>query len=323
MHHSPLLWAAFIAVIFVMLALDLGLFHRKSHKVSMKEATIWSAVWITLALGFNALLYAWEGQKVALEFFTGYLVEKSLSVDNIFVFVLLFTYFKVPEQYQHRVLFWGVVGALIMRAILIAVGAALLAKFHWILYLFGAFLVLTAIKLLWMKGKEMDPGNNPVLKLFRRFYPVTENYMGERFFVMQNGVRHATPLFLVLLMVETTDLIFAVDSIPAVFGITRDPFIVFTSNVFAILGLRSLYFLLAGVMHKFHYLQTGLALVLAFIGVKMMVVEIYKVPVGLSLAVIASVLGASMALSLMRPLPVEEPVSDEVPEGRDPVEAYG
>jgi tellurite resistance protein TerC len=325
-YHSPIVWMTFIAVILVMLALDLGVFHRHSHKVTFREAAIWSAVWIGLAMAFNGLLYWWEGPKPALEFFTGYLVEKSLSVDNIFVFVLLFTYFRVPEQYQHRVLFWGVVGALVMRAVLIAVGAALLSKFHWVLYLFGAFLVLTAVKLLWLKGREFDPRDNPVLRLFRRFHPVTEEYHGERFFMVRDGVRYATPLFLVLLMVETTDLIFAVDSIPAVFGITRDPFIVFTSNVFAILGLRSLYFLLAGVIDRFHHLQTGLAFVLAFIGVKMLLADVYKVPVGVSLGVIAAVLGASVVLSLLRPQEEAperiESVSEAGSEGTEPVGAH-
>ncbi|MBW3624291.1 MAG: TerC family protein, partial [Armatimonadetes bacterium] len=233
----------------------------------------------------------------------GYLLEKSHTVDNIVLFVLLCTYFRVPPQFQHRVLFWGVVGALIMRGALILIGAVLLARFHWILYLFGAFLVLTGIKLFVMKGKEMDPGKNPMVKLLKRLMPFTPDYHGSKFFVRKEGLLVATPLFLVLILVETTDLIFALDSIPAIFGITRDPFIVFSSNVFAILGLRSLYFLLAGVMNRFHYLHYGLALVLIFIGTKMMIADLYKIPVGISLGVIALILGTSVAASLMKPVP--------------------
>ena len=312
--QDPLVWVLFIAGILGLLALDLGVFHRKSHVVAFKEAALWSAVWVALALAFNAYVYHWKGEKAGLEFLTGYLVEKSLSVDNIFVFVLLFSYFKVPAMYQHRVLFWGVVGALIMRGVLIIVGAALLARFHWIIYVFGALLVLTAVKLLVMKGKEMDPSKNPILRLYRRFFPVTDEYHGQKFFVRLNGVATATPLFLVLLMVEVTDLIFAVDSIPAIFGITKDPFIVFSSNVFAILGLRSLYFLLAGVMDRFHYLHYGLALVLAFIGGKMLASGVTKVPVGISLGVIATILGVSVIVSLLRP--AHPPVLEaSLPEG--------
>jgi tellurite resistance protein TerC len=293
-----------------MLVLDLGVFHRHAHVVSVKEATIWSAVWIGLALLFNVGLYffwntispgsAYSNSEAALAFFTGYLIEKSLSVDNIFVFVLIFTYFAVPAAYQHRVLFWGIIGALIMRAALIAVGAALLKEFHWIIYIFGAFLIFTGIKMAFHRSTELHPDQNPLVRLFRRLMPVTDSYQGEKFFVRQAGVLMATPLFLVLLMVESTDLIFAVDSIPAIFAVTDDPFIVYTSNVFAILGLRSLYFVLAGVMHKFYYLKLGLSVVLTFVGVKMVLVDVYKIPIGISLGVIASILSVAVVASLWR-----------------------
>lgn len=304
------LWVGFNLFVLAMLALDLGVFHRHAHVVSAKEATLWSVVWIALALTFNAGLYFfWDvispgsdyiNTEAALAFFTGYLIEKSLSVDNIFVFVLIFTYFAVPAAYQHRVLFWGIIGALLMRALLILAGAALLKEFHWVIYIFGGFLIFTGLKMAFHRNTEMHPERNPLVKLLRRVMPVTENYEGDKFFIRRAGLLMATPMFLVLLIVESTDLIFAVDSIPAIFAVTNDPFIVYTSNVFAILGLRSLYFLLAGVIDKFHYLKLGLSVVLVFVGLKMVLTDIYKVPIGLSLSVIAAILGAAILASLWR-----------------------
>ncbi|GIK41243.1 MAG: membrane protein [Chloroflexota bacterium] len=304
------LWVGFNLFVLALLALDLGVFHRHAHAVSVKEATIWSVVWIALSLAFNVLLYffwdvispasQYSNSEAALAFFTGYLIEKSLSVDNIFVFVLIFTYFAVPALYQHRVLFWGIIGALIMRGILIAVGAALLHEFHWIIYIFGGFLIFTGIKMAFHRDEEIHPDENPLVKLFRRFMPVARNYAGDKFFIRQAGVLMATPLFLVLLIVESTDLVFALDSIPAIFAITEDPFIIYTSNVFAILGLRSLYFVLAGVIDKFHYLKLGLSVVLTFVGVKMVIAEFYKIPIGVSLGVIAGILTIAVIASLVR-----------------------
>jgi tellurite resistance protein TerC len=304
------LWISFNVFVLLMLALDLGVFHRQAHKVSIKEAIIWSIVWISLAMLFNLGLYFfwhkisptsnYSNTEAALAFFTGYLIEKSLSVDNIFVFVLIFTFFAVPAIYQHRVLFWGILGALIMRGALIAVGAVLLEKFHWIIYIFGAFLIFTGIRMAIHRNEEMHPEQNPVVKLLRKIMPVTENYENDHFFIRRTGKLMATPLFLVLLIVESTDLVFAVDSIPAIFAVTTDPFIVYTSNVFAILGLRSLYFLLAGVVDKFYYLKLGLSAVLAFVGIKMVIVDIYKLPIGLSLGVIASILTIAVVASVLR-----------------------
>ena len=310
MDGSIWLWIGFNVFVLAMLALDLGVFHRKAHAVSVREAVTWSVVWISLALLFNLGLYffwdkityesAYSNREAALAFLTGYLIEKSLSVDNIFVFVLLFTFFAVPAMYQHRVLFWGILGALVMRGTLIAVGAALLKEFHWIIYLFGGFLIFTGIRMALHRDEEMHPERNPVVKLLRRIMPVTENYEGDHFFVRRAGKLMATPLFLVLLLVESTDLVFAVDSIPAIFAVTGDPFIVYTSNVFAILGLRSLYFLLAGVVNKFRYLKLGLSVVLAFVGTKMVITDIYKIPVVVSLGVIASILAVAIAASLWK-----------------------
>jgi tellurite resistance protein TerC len=294
------MWAGFNAFILAMLALDLGVFHRKSHEVSIREATVWSAVWIALALAFNAGIYGLRGAEQGIQFFTGYLIEKSLSVDNVFVIALIFSFFAVPKMYQHRVLFWGILGALVLRALFIAAGAALLERFHWILYVFGAFLLATGIKMALYRNREIHPEHNPVLKLVRRLVPVTPDYRGSHFWVREGGRRLATPLFLVLVLVETTDLIFAVDSIPAIFAVTRDPFLVYTSNVFAILGLRSLYFVLAGVMGKFVYLKLGLSAILVFVGAKMLVTEVYKVPATVSLLVVAAILAAAVAASLWR-----------------------
>jgi tellurite resistance protein TerC len=296
------LWVGFNAFVLVMLALDLGVFHRKSHVVSLRESLTWTTVWVALALLFNAGLWHYKGGQVALEFFTGYVIEKSLSVDNIFVFVMLFSYFRVPPVYQHKVLFWGILSALLMRAGMIGVGAVLIAKFSWILYIFGAFLILTGIKMIVKKEEEIHPENNPVVRWFKRFIPVTPDYRGDRFWVRENGVLHATPLFVVLILVELSDVIFAVDSIPAIFAVTRDPFIVYTSNVFAILGLRSLYFALSGVMDKFHYLKIGLGVVLTFVGVKMLLGHTaYKIDTLLALGVIIGILAASVIASLMFP----------------------
>lgn len=312
------MWIGFNLFVLAMLALDLGVFHRHAHTVSVKEATIWSVVWISLALVFNAGIYffwqqlvptsAYSNSDAALSFFTGYLIEKSLSVDNIFVFVLIFSYFSVPAQYQHRILFWGIIGALLMRAALILVGATLIKEFHWIIWVFGAFLIFTGIKMAFHKNEELHPEQNPLIKLFRRLMPVTNTYEGSRFFVRQAGKLMATPLFLVLLMIESTDLIFAVDSIPAIFAVTQEPFIVYTSNVFAILGLRSLYFLLAGVMDKFYYLKLGLSVVLTFVGVKMLMPDLsalltgisYKIPTLVSLGVVAGILIVAVIASLLR-----------------------
>ena len=294
------LWVGFNAFILAMLALDLGVFHRKSHEVSLKEATLWSAVWVALALVFNAGIFYFRGTEQGVQFFTGYLIEKSLSVDNIFVFALIFGFFAVPKAYQHRVLFWGILGALVMRAVFIAAGAALLTRFHWIIYVFGAFLLLTGIKMALYRNQEMHPERNPVLKLVRKLVPVTNDYHEDRFWVRHGGKLLATPLFLVLVLVETTDLIFAVDSIPAIFAVTQDPFLVYTSNVFAILGLRSLYFLLAGVMDKFVYLKLGLSAILVFVGAKMLLTEVYKVPATVSLLVVLGILTAAVLASLRK-----------------------
>ncbi len=294
-------WIIFTVSVLGMLALDLGVFHRDAHVVTKKEAALWSLVWILLALIFNAGIYYVSGPVRALEFLTGYLIEYSLSVDNIFVFMVIFSYFAVPEAYRHRVLFWGILGALLMRGLFIAVGAALLQHFHWIIYILGAFLVLTGIKLLLKEETSVHPEDNPAIKLLRRLMPITERYEGQRFFVTRQGQRFATPLLVVLVTVESTDLIFAVDSVPAIFAVTTDPFIVYTSNVFAILGLRALYFLLAGVMGLFCYLRYGLGSVLGFVGMKMMLADVYKISIGVSLGVIAALLTLAILVSLLLP----------------------
>jgi tellurite resistance protein TerC len=282
-----------------MLALDLGVFHRDAHEVSRREALAWSGVWIGLALVFNAGVYIFQGREAGLEWTTGYLVEKSLSVDNVFVFLLIFSAFAVPAKYQHRVLFWGIVGALVMRAVLIAFAGVLLGSLHWMVYVFGAFLVLTGLRFLRKDHASPSLESNRLVQLAKRFFPVTEGYEGQRFFVMRNGVRYMTPLFLVLLLVESTDLVFAVDSIPAIYAITDDPFIVFTSNIFAILGLRALYFVLAGYLAGLKYLKPGLAAVLMFVGTKMILVDVYKVPALASLAVIATILTVAVGASVI------------------------
>ncbi len=310
---SPMLWAGFTAFVVAMLALDLGVFHRKAHEVRFKEALTWSAVWVGLALAFNAAVWTWFGPTKGLEFTTGYLIEKALSVDNIFVFLVIFSYFAVPKEHQHRVLFWGILGALVMRAVFIFAGAALLEAFHWVIYIFGGILILTGVKMLVQRNAEIKPQNNPVFKLFQRFVPSVPEYHGAKFWVKKGTTWFATPLLAVLVAVEATDLVFAVDSIPAVFAVTKDPFIVYTSNIFAILGLRAMYFLLAGVMDRFRFLKIGLASVLVFVGVKMCIVDFYKIPVGVSLGVVAGILGLSVAASLIgsRPQPPVRPAARE------------
>jgi tellurite resistance protein TerC len=291
-------WIIFNVFVALMLALDLGVFHRKSHEVNVKEALSWTFIWIFLALIFNGIIYYWRGQQQALEFFTGYLVEKALSVDNIFVFIMIFSYFQIPTKYQHKVLFWGIIGALIMRVFFIFAGVALLEKFHFTIYIFGALLIFTGYKMFNHNNTKIDPDKNPVIRFFKRFMPVTPTLHEDKFFIKNAGRRFATPLFLVLILIETTDLIFAVDSIPAILAITRDQFIVYTSNVFAILGLRSLYFALAGVVHRFWLLSYGLAIVLIFVGLKMVIVDFYKIPIEYSLLFIATIIAGSVILSL-------------------------
>jgi len=291
-------WIIFNVFVLIMLALDLGVFHRKSHDVSVKEALTWTVVWVFLALIFNVIIYYWRGQQQALEFFTGYLVEKALSVDNIFVFIMIFTYFQIPTKYQHKVLFWGIIGALIMRVIFIFAGVALIERFHFTIYFFGALLIFTGFKMFNHSNSKIDPDKNPVLKFFKKFMPVTPTLHEDKFFIKIDGRRFATPLFLVLILIETTDLIFAVDSIPAILAITQDQFIVYTSNVFAILGLRSLYFALAGIVHRFWLLSYGLAIVLVFVGIKMILIDFYKIPIEWSLIFIAFIIAGSVLLSL-------------------------
>jgi len=292
-------WAVFIAIVAVMLALDLGVFHRDAHEISRKEALYWSAAWIGLALVFNAGVYLTMGGDAGLEWTTGYLVEKTLSVDNVFVILLIFAGFGVPAAYQHRVLFWGIVGAVVMRALLIAAAGFLLGTLHWIIYVFGAFLIITGIRFL--KGDDHGPDleNNRVLKISRRLFRTTDNFEGQKFFVRRDGMLWATPLFLVLVLIESTDLVFAVDSIPAIYAITDDPFIVFTSNIFAILGLRALYFVLAGYLSGLLYLKPALAVILAFVGTKMLLIDVYKIPALASLVVIMTILTVAIAASII------------------------
>ncbi len=306
MQHSWM-WLGFAVIVTVMMALDLGVFHRRAHTVRPREALLLSSVWVTLAAIFAAVLWRLDGHQTAIEFTAGYVVEQALSVDNLFVFLLLFRYFKVPAPLQHRVLFWGIFGALVLRAIMIGAGSVLLDQFHWIIYIFGAFLVFTGVKMLVQGDDEIEPANNPVLRLVRRLVPVTTHFEGDRFFIRapwgpEKTVRTiATPLFVVLVLVETTDVVFAVDSIPAVFGVTRDPFIVYSSNIFAILGLRSMYFLLAAVMHRFWMLKPALSIVLMFVGAKMLAENFWHIPTLLSLGVIVVILLGAVALSLAFP----------------------
>jgi tellurite resistance protein TerC len=310
MQNEVLLWVVFNIFVLALLALDLGVFHRKIHVIRIKEALGWSVAWILLSLLFNMGIYFWRGSETALEFLTGYLIEKSLSVDNIFVFALIFSYFRIPFLYQHKVLFWGIVGALILRAVFIATGITLMQKFHWVIYLFGGFLIMTGLRMGLQKHKEIHPEKNPVLRLFRRFAPVTDDIEEGRFFVKRGGHHVATPLFITVLVVETTDLIFAVDSIPAILAITSDPFIVYTSNVFAILGLRALYFAIAGMIQRFQYLHYGLSAILVFVGIKMLLGSVYKIPVGFALGIIATILLFSVIASIARSRKIESsPVS--------------
>jgi len=298
--HKLLFWILFNLFVLAMLALDLGVFHRREHAVKFREAAGWCIYWITLAALFAVGVYFWRGRVTALEFATGYLVEEALSVDNLFIFLLIFRYFQVPTHYQHKVLFWGILGALIMRGMFIFAGVSLIQRFHWMIYIFGAFLIYVGAKLAFQDEAQVHPEQNPVLRAFRRRVPVTANFVGSRFFV-RNGGLYATPLFLVLLVVETTDVVFALDSIPAILAITRDLFIVYTSNVFAILGLRSLYFALAGMMEIFHYLHYGLSLILIFIGAKMLVSNFYQIPTHVALIVVAALLAVSVGLSVAFP----------------------
>ena len=295
------LWLGFNLVVLVLLALDLGVFHRQAHEVSLREAAIWSAVWVLLSLLFNGFLFLWQGTEAGLDFLTAYLIEKSLSVDNIFVFVVFFSTFRVPARYQHGVLFWGVLGAIVMRGLLILAGTTLLSLFHWLLYVFGAFLILTGIRLAWRRERRAHPEKNPLVRLARRYLPVSDDVEGPRFFVRKEGRLFVTPLLLVLLVVESADLLFALDSIPAVFAVTLDPFLVYTSNICAILGLRALYFLLADLVERFHYLKFGLAVILVLVGVKLVLADLYPIPIGVSLGVIAFILTIAIAASLLRP----------------------
>ncbi len=295
---TPAMWAAFIGFVLLMLALDLGVFHRKSHVIGFKEAAVWSAIWVALSLIFAGYVFADFGAVKGTEFLTGYVIEKSLSVDNIFVFVMIFGALGIPAIYQHRVLFWGILTALVLRAIMIFAGSAAIERFHWLIYIFGGFLVLTGLKMFFTRNAVDSPEDSKLLQWARRLIPSTTRFDGERFFTRENGKRLATPLFMALILVEFSDVIFAVDSIPAIFAITTDPFIVFTSNIFAILGLRSLFFMLAGLVDRFRYLKVGLAAVLVFVGIKMLIMDWYKMPPAVSLAVILGMLGISIWYSL-------------------------
>lgn len=299
MNHQ-VMWIGFGIIVLIIMFLDLGFFQKKGKSMSMKEATFKTILFISIALLFNVLLWMKEGPVAGMEFLAGYLIELSLSVDNLFVFLMLFTYFRVPQSHQNRVLFWGILGALILRAIFIYVGAALLNKFHWVMYVFGAFLVFTAIKMFLQKEEEADPELNIIVKLLKKAIPITKEFHGEKFFINQNGKYWATPLFVVLVLVETTDVIFAFDSIPAIFAVTKDPFIVFTSNVFAILGLRALYFCIAGMMDKFVYLKPALSFILAFVGTKMLIADFYKIPIVISLLMILTALVSAILASIYR-----------------------
>jgi tellurite resistance protein TerC len=307
--EGPVFWIGFLSLIVALLLLDLLWFHRKPRRIGPKEAFGWVCFWVALAVGFNGFIYLQLGTTRALEFSTGYLVELALSLDNVLVFLVIFRYFKVPSHYEHRVLFWGIIGAIVLRGIFIVVGAALVNRFQWLLYLFGAFLVFTAIKLVVQKDEGFDPGHNPILKLLRKAIPITHDYHGQKFFVRHAQGLAATPLLAVLVIVDFADLIFAVDSIPAIFGVTRDAFIVFTSNIFAILGLRALYMLISGIMDRFHYLRFGLGAVLFFIGAKMLVAPWVHVPVGASLAIVGGLIGGAILVSFLHP------VAPSIPKG--------
>jgi tellurite resistance protein TerC len=309
-------WIAFSVIVIVLLVLDIKVFHRRAHVIRVKESLLWTGFWIALALLFNLGIYLWRGHDEALEYLTCYLIEKSLSIDNLFVFLMIFSYFAVAPAFQHKVLYWGIVGAIIMRLAFIEAGVTLLERFDWVFYIFGAFLIITAIRMAFQKDKEIKPERNFVLRVFRRFVPVTEHYEDDRFFIRRAGRYFATPLFIVVLVVETTDVIFALDSIPAALGITVNPFIVYTSNIFAILGLRSLYFALAGIMRLFHYLRYGLVVVLIFVGCKMLIADFFKIPTGISLGVVVGVLIISVITSIKWPRKGEVmPAPSGMPEG--------
>jgi len=299
MNEDVILWGSFSVFVLAMLALDLGVFHRKSHEVSVKEALLWTAIWVGLAMMFNLFVFYYFDKETALEFFTAYLVEKSLSIDNIFVIIMIFSYFSVPARYQHKVLFWGIFGALLMRVVFIFAGIELIHKFHWLIYVFGGFLVVTGVRMVAGQDKPMEPEKNPLVRLVRKLFPVTESFVEDNFFIRRGGTLWATPLFIVVILIEGTDLIFAVDSIPAIISISEDLFIVYTSNVFAILGLRSLYFALAGIEKYFIYLKYGLAAILIFVGLKMSLVDFVKIPVEISLIVISFLLAISMIASVV------------------------
>lgn len=295
------MWIAFNIFVIVMLYIDLKVFNRDAHEISVKEALIWSGVWIGISLLFGVGIYLWRGPEDGLAFFAGYLIEKSLSVDNIFVFLMIFSYFGIEARYQRRILTWGILGAIVLRAIFILAGVAILDAFHWMLYVFGAFLIFTAIRMALQDEEAIDPTQNPIIKLVQRFIPVTDKFDGEKFFTLAAGKRVATPLFVALIMIELSDVIFAVDSIPAILAITQKPFLVYSSNILAILGLRALYFALAGIMNMFHYLQYGLAIILGFVGIKMILSDIWHMPTALALGVIATVLVGSISASLIWP----------------------
>jgi len=301
MSQQILLWVGFNIFVLILLALDLGVFHRGDRVIKLKESLFWSAIWIVVALLFNIAVYFWRGPEVALQFLTGYLIERSLSIDNLFIFLMIFSYFRVASQLQYKVLFWGILGALIMRAFFIATGVVLITMFHWVIYVFGAFLIFTAARMAFEKGKEMHPEKNPVLRIFRRFMPITEDYADNKFFIRKEGKLYATPLLVVLLVIESTDVVFAIDSIPAILAVTTDPFIVYTSNVFAILGLRALYFALASIIGMFHYLKIGLSVILAFVGLKMLLSNFYQPPVSVTLGAVALTLVVSILASLIFP----------------------
>ncbi len=309
LNNKIVLWGGFNALVILMIVIDLGLFHRDDHEISVKEGLVWSVIWIIVALIFNVGVYNWKGSQVALEFLTGYAIERSLSIDNIFVFLMIFSYFKVPARYQYKVLIWGILGALILRGIFILGGTLIIAKFHWVLYIFGAFLILTGIKMALGKDREVEPEKNPMLRLLRKFLPITPEYRGGKFFVKENMRLWGTPLLVVLVVVESTDVIFAVDSIPAIFAITLDPFIVYTSNVFAILGLRALYFAMAGLMKLFYYLKYALGVILAFVGVKMLIADLVDLSNLLALGIIALIFVVSIILSVLFP-PKTKPAAE-------------
>ena len=305
MSNSVLLWSGFNLFVLGMLALDLGVFHRKSKEISVKDALVWTGIWITLAMCFNVFIYQYFGKQEAIEFFTGYIIEKSLSVDNIFVIIMIFSYFQVPAAYQHKVLFWGILGALVMRVIFIFAGIELIHRFHWLIYIFGGFLIITGIRMVVSGDAKIEPDKNPLVKMVRKVFPVTQHFEGDKFFIRRDSKLWATPLFVVVVLIEATDLIFAVDSIPAILAITDNAFIVYTSNVFAILGLRSLYFALSGIEKYFHYLKYGLATILVFVGAKMCLADYYKIPIEVSLIVIVSVLIISIVASMLFPKKAE------------------